>query len=211
MRLSESIEALYRCFSRYRLRNVPYCGHCFHSSEERALHAPLRLLPAEALSPFMQSTFGLFGQLQDFKRYLPRILELLAHPAARRRFSAFDVCWKLRGAQWQFWPADERRAIEDFLRAWFRDRLGSLDACEALRQAQLGLGSVLDVWLDLPAEAPALNAAQAVLRYPGDWSCSSSLAAHLERAFFVSSDPASQRQLSRALDVVSGQLASSVA
>jgi hypothetical protein len=211
MRLSESIEALYRCFSRYRLRNVPYCGHCFFPSQERALHAPLRLLSAEALSPFVRSVFGLFGALHDFKRFLPRILELVAHGGAWRRFSALEVCWTLRREQWQFWPADERRAIEDFLRAWFRDRLGSLAACEALREAQLDLGSVLDVWLDLPAEVPALNVARAVLRHPGDWSRSPRLAAHLERAFFVSSNPVSQRELSQALDVVSGQLASSVA
>jgi hypothetical protein len=209
--MSDSIDALYACFSRYRLRHLPYCPHCYDASAERALHAPLRLLPAEALAPFVHGALGLFGDLQDFKRFLPRILELLAHASDRRRFNSLDVFWKLRRAQWQFWPADERRAIEDFLRAWFRDQLGSLEACEVFHEVQLELGFVLDVWLDLPAEAPALNVAQAVLRYPGDWSCSPRLAAHLERAFFASSDPVSQRQLSQALEVVSGQLASSVA
>jgi hypothetical protein len=72
----------------------------------------------EDLSTFAFKAMTTWGEPEDYKHFLPRILELAATPHTRGGlgFSLDVICGKLERAGWRAWPAPERDAI----RAWAR-------------------------------------------------------------------------------------------
>jgi hypothetical protein len=208
MSLSSSIDALYACFRRYRLRGVGYCSHCHAPEEQHALRAvPLRVLSPVALAPFVSSAMTTFGQLYDFKHFLPRILELIA----ARAFSHYTVEFafmKLNYAQWRFWPGDELLAVERFLLAWWRatlvERADAQSTFAMLRSSGIDASRLLDDWLDLPDGKLAVDLARVVVRDPRDWRGLPLVATYFERAFFSASTSTGEQFLSWAYEVASG-------
>lgn len=118
--MSDVIEVLYEVFRPYRLRTaIDGCLHCVTAGmSEELLSTPLRQLTAKQLSSFSLKAMTTWGTQQDFKHFLPRLLELAyIDPLELDWLEAFFG--KLEMASWREWPASERMAIEEYLQQWW--------------------------------------------------------------------------------------------
>ena len=113
------IENLYRVFAKYPINTtISGCPCCVSDVQKQVLHTKsLRDLSTEDLEQYTFKAMTTWGDVKDFKHYLPRILEL---------FTTHEFCvdiavifGKLQYAHWQAWPHDEHEAITAFLYAWW--------------------------------------------------------------------------------------------
>lgn len=153
--LEKTIQNLYRVFGRYRFTDkrgdTAFPEAC---DPEPLLAVPLNQLPAEALDIFHAKALTTWGTSEDFRHFLPRMLEL----------SVFDrftmdraVLWgKLAYDHWHMWPKLEIEAIECFSLALWRFKLSQYpneieseeigDLLKAYANAGIGLNDFLETW-----------------------------------------------------------------
>lgn len=119
--LKAAIEGLYDTFSSYPFSStMEGCPCCVSEGDKSALHSKsLRELTEEDIQRYAYKAMTTWGEVEDFKHYLPRIFEL----ASTTEFivDTFVVLGKLDYAHWKSWPRDEVTAIEKFLLAWWAD------------------------------------------------------------------------------------------
>jgi len=122
LQLERAVDALYDTFVMYPLKDrIDVCPHCELDAAERRLHVrPLRALTWTDLGVYAFKALTSFGDLEDFKHFLPRLFELYVVDHRGAPYSLFMVCGKLEGAGWTTWPAQEAGAIRAFLDAWKR-------------------------------------------------------------------------------------------
>lgn len=123
------------------------------ADEEKAhlLNHQLRELDADELGAYAADAFLTVGSLDDFKYFLPRILEL----SVNEEFlwpNPEVVFGKLQLADWEQWPEDERAVILELIRNKF----------DALLQGPENDASELDGWICalgrcVPDVTPYLN------------------------------------------------------
>jgi hypothetical protein len=116
--LRDAIEKLYVTFARYPLReNTEACPCCHSEQDERRLHAKsLRKLNANDLREFVQGALHVWGGVEDFKHFLPRIFELAMDNSAE--FADTQIALgKLRYCEWWNWQESERQVIQRFFGA----------------------------------------------------------------------------------------------
>lgn len=127
MSLPEATENLYEAFASYPLRpDMPACSCCTPKDDFVTLiSVPLRDLSEEQLDQFAFSAITTWGDLEDYKHFLPRILELAGRPG-----KSFDlglefwvIAGKLRDNGWTDWPTPEREALEAWFMALWEDIL----------------------------------------------------------------------------------------
>jgi hypothetical protein len=118
--LGEATAALYEVFGRYSLKSmIACCPHCELGSAEAKLRArPLRQLTWDDLGVYVFKAMTTFGDEQDFKHFLPRILELFAIDPENAHYDLNIVFRKLEYASWTEWPEAERRVVHGYVRAW---------------------------------------------------------------------------------------------
>ncbi|WP_431166677.1 hypothetical protein [Tenacibaculum halocynthiae] len=114
-KLQESIKNLYKVFTPYiivdNLRDR-CCSCCVTDEEIKALLSkPLTELMEEDICHFMTSALTTFGNLEDYKHFLPRILELIT---VSDLLSDFEVFEKLNYANWKLWKEVEVLTIKTF-------------------------------------------------------------------------------------------------
>jgi hypothetical protein len=163
--LIEAIENLYKIFESYRLRADTEPCPCCHSSEDGArLRSKLlcKLGPKD-LSKYAMDALYTWGTENDFKHFLPRILELLtqADEVGRAFVPPESVFGKLIyeswcSTDWRNWPASEQAAISNYARAVWNAVLDSdpdelstaaFDWLCAFAYAESDLSFYLDQWL----------------------------------------------------------------
>jgi len=115
-RRDAAIEEIYDVFGRFRLAaHVEGCPHCVSDHDHARIHAaPLRSLTAHDLHRYAWKAMTTWGDINDFKHFLPRLLEL----AVGNGSDWVDVellLGKLGRAGFVHWPAAERRPVETFL------------------------------------------------------------------------------------------------
>jgi hypothetical protein len=120
-----TVEGLYAAFAGVpRPVRVAGCPHCVAPDEDRPLlDRPLRSIEAGALARYAAKALNTWGDVADFRYFVPRLLECAAADA----FGYPDppiVFGKLASAGWRRWAPDERAAIEAFLGDWWA---GTLD------------------------------------------------------------------------------------
>lgn len=167
MALQEAVEELYAVFGRYPLDpRMTRCDHC-HSDEDQARlgSKPLREPGIEDLDDYAFSALTTWGEADDLKHFLPRLLELAAFgPERHEEFMAEETLFgKLREAEWTQWPAAEREAVGRYLGELRKHVLSSFPGVRdidtlvcCLGQAVDDLAPFLDRWLEGPSE-PALR------------------------------------------------------
>lgn len=144
--LSESIRQLYNCFLRYPLKaKIEGCPHCNLGNSESALHnKSLNDLTWDDLGVYPFKAMTTFGDVDDFKHFLPRILELLATDFFNAHYDTELILGKLNYGKWAEWPPEEQAAIRQFLDRWFRtftsDSDDDRDAYEEAKNALVKLG-----------------------------------------------------------------------
>jgi hypothetical protein len=164
--LAESIAGLYRVFGKYPLRSdtdACDCRGCGH--DERRLHSrPLTELTREDLETYAMDAIYTWGTGEDFKHFLPRIIELLV-TASRHCFELADpplILSKLSysswcSTNWRSWPEDEQSALENFFDAVWITALeadlsdlpfdGAYRWLQAIATVEPDISPYLDRWL----------------------------------------------------------------
>jgi hypothetical protein len=116
--VENALEALYTVFNRYDGTHIEGCLHCVPFQDNAALRrAPVRQLGAE-LQPYLFKAMTTWGTEEDFKHFVPRLLELYASST-----DAWLLCDKFAYARWRSWPEHEQRAVESYLLALWRTEL----------------------------------------------------------------------------------------
>lgn len=124
--LRDAVRAAYQAFRSYKLHDrVEGCPCCVSESAERELRArPLHEIEGDAFGYYVWKAMATWGDVGDFKHFLPRILELLALDPTE--FCGTDIeiaIGKLGYAKWNSWPEEERAPIIRFFHAWWRREL----------------------------------------------------------------------------------------
>lgn len=119
VRLNDAIEQLYRVFKAKNPKTFYACDCCLSADEVAVmLKTPLRQLSADQMSSYTISVFLTSGSEEDFRYFLPRILEI----------SIFERDWwpsrevvlgKLALANWLSWDQSEIDAIRALFVAVF--------------------------------------------------------------------------------------------
>jgi len=116
--LAAAIEGLYEMFSAYPLAaKIDGCPCCVSDQDESSLHRkPLHELTAEDLSRYAFKALTTWGTKNDFKHFLPRLLELVTEKDGIANEIDLAVLFgKLEYAHWNTWPARERAAVRRYL------------------------------------------------------------------------------------------------
>jgi hypothetical protein len=169
--LQRATERLYQAFSAYRGRGSARGCPCCVSQEDRArLHrAPLRQLRAEDLRRYAFKALTTWGDVDDLRHFLPRILELMSD--GELGVDEPVVLGKLPYGRWERWPACEREAVEHWLDAWWLHVLNdarswrAADALAALVVAGRPLAPLLETFAqELERSAAARASLLALVR-----------------------------------------------
>lgn len=171
--LRVALANLYETFSRYPLPDsTEVCDHCVAPETVEAIRAvPLRHLSAATMSRDYVWNVSTWGGIEDFKHYLPRLLELMIGEELDRIEAPVLARWL--GAHWSDWPQDERDAVVVVVDAWWRHTLQhyprDIDVMEMFEiiggNLRLDLHDCLTVWETIGGEAAALHVAWLVEEY----------------------------------------------
>lgn len=123
--LRSAIANLYVVFRSYkRAEHMSACDHCTTDRDHADLHsAPLKQLTGRALSRFLFKAMTTWGTVDDFRHFLPRILELYAFDRTLD-VDAEVALGKLTYGQWNNWPSFERDAVSRYLHAYWSYSIG---------------------------------------------------------------------------------------
>jgi hypothetical protein len=172
-----------------------------------------------------------WGDEDDFRHFLPRLLELWADDSISLLLPD-SLINKLQFAGWSNWPKEEREVIMAFLVALWKDRLLSdistdrlSDYFYAIANAARDLTPYLEAWRELSRESHAAvyHIAHFVIWHDGyiysgdlfqwdnqliaarqvvEWLKGEETLLALERAFYAEQDPTIAEELSRAVKVI---------
>lgn len=121
--INKHIEILYKVFKPYvvlgNLRDRS-CDCCVTNNEIKLLLSKkLEELSEDDIGHFMRSAVTTFGDVSDYKHFLPRILELLkSNSDFLDDFLTFE---KLNYSEWETWNKNEIDAIDNYFIALFRE------------------------------------------------------------------------------------------
>ena len=117
--LLSAVENVYLVFRRYPLKSrIEGCPCCVRDEDQARIHSQsLRALTADDLDEFAREAMTTWGDDEDFRHFLPRLLEL----ATGDPYDPLDaeiLLSKLAYAAWREWPSQEQTAVESLL--WLR-------------------------------------------------------------------------------------------
>ena len=146
-----AIENLYSTFSKYPFKStIEGCPCCVSDSDKSTLHSKqLRELKDEDLSRYAFKAMSTWGDVTDYKHYLPRIFEL----TARRELivDTFVTLQKLEDGKWKEWESEEQETINEFLKAWWKYDINCATYFDSeilveLHKLILDIKPMLNVW-----------------------------------------------------------------
>jgi hypothetical protein len=125
--LELAIEELYRTFAKYPFKStIDGCPCCVSDADKEKIHSKqLSELEEDDLSRYAFKAISTWGDVSDFKHYLPRIFELMS--TTNFVVDSFVILGKLELGLWRTWNAHEQIAIEKFLKVWWFDIIKSKD------------------------------------------------------------------------------------
>src|SRR5438128_4456433 len=199
------IESLYEIFATYPLRaDTNACACCHSAYDAQRLHMkPLRKLNADDLRQYAGDALFVWGEVDDFKHFLPRIFELeVGHGTS---FVDPQVAFgKLNYGEWRRWSDAEQRSIERFLKALWDGVLETEppefngmeieDWLCGIAQAETRLSPYLGKWLEAETDNARLNLAAFIAhtdfakpnRRPSDyWTTAPNYSMRLRRGYAV--------------------------
>lgn len=173
LEVRQAIESLYETFRRYALKPfVDGCSCCFTINDERVLHSKaLRNLSGTDLEHFSYSALLTWGDVDDFKHFLPRFCEIQISFEERAHLDSAIVFSKFRHANWRDWPANEVKAVEKFTHAFWHHLLSKYppdpwddieDWLCAIAQFEDDLRPYLAYWRNTMDRSGCLHLAQMV-------------------------------------------------
>ncbi|HSI36454.1 MAG: hypothetical protein ACAI43_24050 [Phycisphaerae bacterium] len=143
--LSEAIEGLYATFARYSALNMG--GHCdtADDSEGNRLGAtPLRELTHQDLSLYAFKAMSTWGSVDEYKHFLPRLMELVAQAGRVGDTEVWVVLAKPGYGELRKWPAAERESVERFFLAVWRKLLSAYPTTDEIEYWYDGIAHSVD-------------------------------------------------------------------
>ena len=115
-----AIQTLYSTFASYALRpHVDGCPCCVTDNLENQIHSTtLRKLSPLDLGEFGRKAMTTWGEVEDFKHFLPRLFEIKTF-SPRRHTDSEVLFGKLDYGNWHGWPIEEQTAVREFLHAFW--------------------------------------------------------------------------------------------
>jgi hypothetical protein len=221
--MDASLERLYSVYARYPLpQNTDFCDHCVSLDDIANVRSkPLRDLTASDLEVYAEKGLSTWGDLAEFKHFLPRLLELAAREDDFGSLHSWSVLSKV-SVRWADWPYDERKAIRGFIDAWwhatlddFPRRVNVLEVLEFIAMLGIDIGSYLTDWGQTGTEPAALHLAWLVHDFThhsvssgqwyttlDSWITGPAPARMLETAFFAASTPVVAADISDAREIL---------
>jgi len=193
--LEASIEQLYAVFSGYPVSRSGPCPHCygdaeFERVENRIQSVPLRDLTLDDLYRFYSDGLLTWGDVDDFRYLLPRLMELFAayHLGYRFEWHGDDISLQIEmspdlalmrfvDAEWWSWPQNERDVINVYLNALFDTHLNTT-------MSELPDGH----WIEEDVPEAILRLAPDTTPFLDRWRSRSDWAAIRHLAWFVAND-----------------------
>ena len=121
----ELLQNIYTVFSKYRLNDKIsscYCGVCMTEEFSDYLHKiPLKDLTANTLQDYISCVGIAEGDCNDFKYFLPRILELIYNESVSADLSEFYIfIWGvLKNIDYSIWQEEERLVFINFFNRYW--------------------------------------------------------------------------------------------
>jgi len=142
--LQDRIEDLYEVFRKYPLH--PKTNSLPISKAHLSVKG-IRNLPVQAFYEYLSSAMNRWGNVEDFKRFVPRLLELLV---TNWPSDTFMMLSRFRVARWRQWPSADREAVEQFFMALWLVRLAQPFGNNSTTIDEDGYTTC--TWMSLPAE-----------------------------------------------------------
>lgn len=119
------MEELYQVFAKYRgPLKINGCPCCVSDSAKELIHSkPLRELEEDDLKYYAFKAMTTFGEVNDFKHFLPRIFELTT--TTYFVVDSFVILGKLDYGKWGTWPQTEQQAVQNLFIPWWEQLLFS--------------------------------------------------------------------------------------
>jgi hypothetical protein len=116
VKTKEAIETIYEVFSKYKLKvKIVGCQHCELENLEINLHQKnLKYLNWKDLGIYLFKAMTTFGDVNDFKHFLPRIFELFVEDFYTSPIDFEVLLSKLEYAHWYDWDNREKSSIKLF-------------------------------------------------------------------------------------------------
>ena len=178
--LNSAIEELYEAFKEYPLpASMTPCPCCHSVDSERPLYSrPLRELRPKDLEQYARDALLVWGGVNEFKHFLPRIFEIAAFGAPLPFPEREIVFSKLDHGEWRAWPRQEQQSVQNFLLKLWRSALEQPPCRDlqigpetegwlcALAQTRADLSPYLNQWLEATTSSPnaAWNLAALIYR-----------------------------------------------
>lgn len=147
------VARLYRTFAPYPLRRQMWaCPHCVAPEEIARLgRVPLAQLSGADLQRYAWKALTTWGEVADFKHFLPRWLEIILYGQDDGFALEFSqLAAKLDYGQWRRWPRAEQEAVETALLLCWRLLLSRFPAALVWPDAAAFLRAMALCW-----ESPA--------------------------------------------------------
>ncbi len=137
--------------------------------------APLRNLPGEAIGPYSGWAITTVGEVDDYKHFLPRILQLATEGGSWLGTQPPVIADKLILANWWNWPDREQRTVATvFVLSWLHacrlhpDSADAFDWLCSLALLGLDIKPYLDAWISPPSTDATLQVASFLAFYAAD-------------------------------------------
>lgn len=135
------IENLYRTFSKYKLHQKVtgcYCGVCLTEEFNSFVHdTPLTELSEDDLQFYLMAVGILDDAANDFRYFLPRILELLLK-STDQSSHFYTIIWKILKEATKYLSGEEMQLIKQFAEGWY-DKAKQSNDSETVECALLDL------------------------------------------------------------------------
>ena len=121
--IDKAIINLYDTFRNYPLKpKIEGCPHCELDSAESTLHIrQLHYLTWDDFGVYPFKAMTTFGDLKDFKHFLPRMLELYRADYKGSPYGVFILFEKLNYGAWESWSISEVEAVRIYLNLWLEE------------------------------------------------------------------------------------------
>ena len=227
--LEKAIANLYDTFAKYPLRSqIESCPCCVNEEDNKLIHVnSLHLLTGSQLNKFAFKSISTWGMVDDFKHFLPRLLELTAF-GYRDFFWSDIVIKKLEYANFNDWSEYEKIAIKEYSIALWNYILAEYPAVSLEPDSFLNSFSTvftdltifLQIWQNHPSGNALLHLADFIIREINfnkvkkfglsetqterfmNWLLQPAILDRFERTFFNSIDTPYSNKLAEAFDIL---------